>query len=52
MSSSSRHRPAAHPHLWNGDADWARDSLVPQISRSLAGVAAAKGVQLTPAGCT
>ncbi|WP_327683336.1 GDSL-type esterase/lipase family protein [Kitasatospora sp. NBC_00458] len=31
--------------LWNGDADWARDSLVPQISRSLAGVAAAKGVQ-------
>ncbi|MFJ8435426.1 GDSL-type esterase/lipase family protein [Kitasatospora sp. NPDC094019] len=31
--------------LWNGDADWARDSLVPQISRALAGVAKAKGVQ-------
>ncbi len=31
--------------LWKGDADWARDSLVPQISRSLAGVAKAKGVQ-------
>ncbi|MEV0535158.1 GDSL-type esterase/lipase family protein [Kitasatospora sp. NPDC050463] len=31
--------------FWNGDADWARDSLVPQISRALAGVAASKGVQ-------
>ncbi|MFI6846800.1 GDSL-type esterase/lipase family protein [Kitasatospora sp. NPDC050467] len=31
--------------FWNGDADWARDSLVPQISRALAGVAAAKGAQ-------
>ncbi|MFF1904050.1 GDSL-type esterase/lipase family protein [Kitasatospora sp. NPDC058218] len=31
--------------FWNGDADWARDSLVPQISRALAGVAASKGAQ-------
>ncbi|MFG2822505.1 GDSL-type esterase/lipase family protein [Kitasatospora sp. NPDC048365] len=31
--------------FWNQDADWARDSLVPQISNALAGVAAAKGVQ-------
>ncbi|GAA4841230.1 GDSL-type esterase/lipase family protein [Kitasatospora terrestris] len=31
--------------FWNQDADWARDSLVPQISDALAGVAAAKGVQ-------
>ncbi|MGW6377680.1 GDSL-type esterase/lipase family protein [Rhodococcus sp. NPDC055112] len=31
--------------LWDGDANWARDSLVPQISDRLAGVAAAKGVQ-------
>ncbi|MGW7581827.1 GDSL-type esterase/lipase family protein [Kitasatospora sp. NPDC054768] len=31
--------------FWDGDADWARDSMVPQISRALAGVAAAKGAQ-------
>ncbi|MCZ4097735.1 MULTISPECIES: GDSL-type esterase/lipase family protein [Streptomyces] len=31
--------------FWNGDADWARDSMVPQISNALAGVAATKGVQ-------
>ncbi|RKE17759.1 GDSL-type esterase/lipase family protein [Streptomyces sp. TLI_171] len=31
--------------FWNLDADWARDSLVPQIADRLAGVAAAKGVQ-------
>ncbi|WP_369182464.1 GDSL-type esterase/lipase family protein [Streptomyces sp. Y1] len=31
--------------FWNGDADWARDSMVPQISTALAGVAAGKGVQ-------
>ncbi|WP_286158410.1 GDSL-type esterase/lipase family protein [Streptomyces sp. CB03911] len=31
--------------FWDGDADWARDSLVPQISDALAAVAAAKGVQ-------
>ncbi|MFJ9694475.1 GDSL-type esterase/lipase family protein [Kitasatospora sp. NPDC101183] len=31
--------------FWNTDADWARDSLVPQISKGLAGVAAAKGAQ-------
>ncbi|MFJ1758317.1 GDSL-type esterase/lipase family protein [Kitasatospora sp. NPDC088134] len=31
--------------FWNLDADWARDSLVPQISDRLAGVAADKGVQ-------
>ncbi|MEV8098405.1 GDSL-type esterase/lipase family protein [Kitasatospora sp. NPDC085879] len=31
--------------FWNLDADWARDSLVPQISDRLAAVAAAKGVQ-------
>ncbi|WP_354638878.1 GDSL-type esterase/lipase family protein [Kitasatospora camelliae] len=31
--------------FWDQDADWARDSLVPQISDRLAGVAAAKGVQ-------
>ncbi|MFI6444793.1 GDSL-type esterase/lipase family protein [Kitasatospora sp. NPDC050543] len=31
--------------FWDGDADWARDRLVPQISNALAGVAAAKGVQ-------
>ncbi|MGW4893578.1 GDSL-type esterase/lipase family protein [Kitasatospora sp. NPDC004240] len=31
--------------FWNADADWARDSMVPQISRELAAVAAAKGVQ-------
>ncbi|GAA0672917.1 hypothetical protein GCM10010193_26910 [Kitasatospora atroaurantiaca] len=31
--------------FWDGDADWARDSMVPQISDALAGVAAAKGVQ-------
>ncbi|MFJ3791159.1 GDSL-type esterase/lipase family protein [Kitasatospora sp. NPDC090091] len=31
--------------FWDGDADWARDSLVPQISRELGKVAAAKGVQ-------
>ncbi|WP_371477852.1 GDSL-type esterase/lipase family protein [Kitasatospora sp. NBC_00315] len=31
--------------FWDGDADWARDSMVPQISDALAGVASAKGVQ-------
>ncbi|MFD0400113.1 GDSL-type esterase/lipase family protein [Kitasatospora sp. NPDC127121] len=31
--------------FWDGDADWARDSMVPQISKSLAGVAASKGAQ-------
>jgi len=31
--------------FWDQDATWARDSLVPQISDRLAGVAAAKGVQ-------
>ncbi|MER6298547.1 GDSL-type esterase/lipase family protein [Kitasatospora sp. NPDC001539] len=31
--------------FWDGDADWARDSMVPQISGALAGVAATKGVQ-------
>ncbi len=31
--------------FWNGDADWARSSLVPQISDELAKVAKAKGVQ-------
>ncbi|WP_082527198.1 GDSL-type esterase/lipase family protein [Kitasatospora sp. MBT63] len=31
--------------FWNQDADWARDSLVPQISNGIAAVAAAKGVQ-------
>ncbi|MFE5585011.1 GDSL-type esterase/lipase family protein [Kitasatospora sp. NPDC056531] len=31
--------------FWNADADWARDSMVPQISKALAGVAAAKGAQ-------
>ncbi|MEV7026973.1 GDSL-type esterase/lipase family protein [Kitasatospora sp. NPDC093558] len=31
--------------FWDGDADWARDSMVPQISKALAQVASAKGVQ-------
>lgn len=31
--------------FWDGDADWARDSMVPQISNALAGVATTKGVQ-------
>ncbi len=31
--------------FWNEDADWARDSLVPQISANLAGVAASRGVE-------
>ncbi|MFJ9775986.1 GDSL-type esterase/lipase family protein [Kitasatospora sp. NPDC101157] len=31
--------------FWNADADWARDSMVPQISKALAGVAASKGAQ-------
>ncbi|MFJ8624686.1 GDSL-type esterase/lipase family protein [Kitasatospora sp. NPDC093550] len=31
--------------FWDGDADWARDTMVPQISQALAGVAAAKGAQ-------
>ncbi|WP_371521306.1 GDSL-type esterase/lipase family protein [Kitasatospora sp. NBC_01300] len=31
--------------FWDGDADWARDSMVPQISKSLAGVASSKGAQ-------
>ncbi|MEM9608664.1 MAG: GDSL-type esterase/lipase family protein [Actinomycetota bacterium] len=32
--------------VWDADADWARDSLVPQISDALAGVASAAGVEL------
>jgi GDSL-like Lipase/Acylhydrolase family len=31
--------------FWNVDSDWARDSLIPQISNRLAAVAAARGVQ-------
>lgn len=31
--------------FWDGDADWARDSMVPQISNALAAVAAGRGVQ-------
>ncbi|MGW3075270.1 hypothetical protein [Kitasatospora sp. NPDC001132] len=31
--------------FWEGDADWARDSMVPRISGAPAGVAAAKGAQ-------
>ncbi|WP_079171077.1 GDSL-type esterase/lipase family protein [Streptomyces sp. C8S0] len=31
--------------FWNKDADWARDSLVPQLADRLRGVATAKGVQ-------
>ncbi|MET9606604.1 GDSL-type esterase/lipase family protein [Streptomyces sp. NPDC006512] len=31
--------------FWNRDSDWARDSLVPQISNRLKAVAAAKGAQ-------
>ncbi len=31
--------------FWNVDSDWARDSLVPQISSNLASVAATKGVE-------
>lgn len=31
--------------FWNGDADWARNTLVPQISNELGKVAKAKGVQ-------
>ncbi|WP_234322876.1 GDSL-type esterase/lipase family protein [Streptomyces sp. NRRL S-350] len=31
--------------FWDGDADWARDTMVPQISQALAGVAASKGAQ-------
>lgn len=31
--------------FWNKDADWARDSLVPQLANRLRGVAAAKGAQ-------
>lgn len=31
--------------FWNSDSDWARDSLVPQISSALAAVAAEQGVQ-------
>ncbi len=31
--------------FWNVDATWARDSLVPQISSNIAGVAAAKGAE-------
>lgn len=30
--------------FWNEDSDWARDSLVPQLSGALASVAASKGV--------
>jgi hypothetical protein len=31
--------------FWDGDSDWARDTLIPEISDNLAAVAAAKGVQ-------
>ncbi|MFH8384447.1 GDSL-type esterase/lipase family protein [Kitasatospora sp. NPDC018058] len=31
--------------FWNADADWARDTMVPEISKALAGVAASKGAQ-------
>lgn len=31
--------------FWDADADWARDSMVPQIANRLAGVAADRGVQ-------
>ncbi|WP_370082191.1 GDSL-type esterase/lipase family protein [Streptacidiphilus sp. MAP12-16] len=31
--------------FWNADSDWARDTLVPEISDHLAAVAAARGVQ-------
>ncbi|MFD9245816.1 GDSL-type esterase/lipase family protein [Streptomyces sp. NPDC059556] len=31
--------------FWDADADWARDSLVPQLANRLKGVAVAKGVQ-------
>lgn len=31
--------------FWNRDADWARDSLVPQVANRLKAVAAAKGTQ-------
>ncbi|MCP3819221.1 hypothetical protein NLX86_14220 [Streptomyces sp. A3M-1-3] len=31
--------------FWNKDADWARDTLVPQVAGRLKAVAAAKGVQ-------
>ncbi len=31
--------------FWNVDANWARDSLVPQISANLASVASSKGVE-------
>ncbi|MFG2848579.1 GDSL-type esterase/lipase family protein [Kitasatospora sp. NPDC048296] len=31
--------------MWNGDEDWARDTLVPQIAAGLAQVAAAHGAQ-------
>ncbi len=32
--------------FWNADADWANDSLVPQIADGIAAVAAASGVEL------
>jgi hypothetical protein len=31
--------------MWDGDADWARDSLIPQIAGRLGQVAASRGVQ-------
>ncbi|WP_370093291.1 GDSL-type esterase/lipase family protein [Streptacidiphilus sp. MAP12-20] len=31
--------------FWNGDSDWARDTLIPEISSALRNVANAKGVQ-------
>ncbi|MGW0769398.1 GDSL-type esterase/lipase family protein [Streptomyces sp. NPDC002676] len=31
--------------FWNADLDWTRDSVVPQITKALAGVAATKNVQ-------
>ncbi|GAB2728319.1 GDSL-type esterase/lipase family protein [Kitasatospora kifunensis] len=31
--------------FWNADSDWARDTMVPEVSDQLAAVAAAKGVQ-------
>ncbi|WKV70581.1 GDSL-type esterase/lipase family protein [Streptomyces sp. PCS3-D2] len=43
-SGWSRYSTGGCP-FWNLDSDWARDRLVPQISREISKVAAAKGVQ-------
>ena len=43
-SGSSRLTSGGCP-FWNADADWARDSLVPQISSELRSVAATAGVE-------